>query len=399
MDSLSPLLGFPLPLGLLRYAQVHSHVSFFVKKNQIVFFTITLFFQSQGGYLAQYNVRYVFVSSFLLTIVDLIYIYAVLPESLPTNNHNTTTASSIASFDLKATQWSPMETMRIIIVDPFLRLVGKVAFLYYTALWSIISTLVLYAAKRFQLGPERLGELMSALGFSTMIAEAVMVRILVPMMGEKKAMRLGLAAFSFQCVILGLAYESWHLFACIIFSMLGNLVYPSLTSLVSSSVEPGAVGEALGAINGIKALTEGIGPLIFGSLMTISEHSALPGWPYLLAALIVYMAYYYSQFLPDSDDEDFVHELQQKRQKQNTNDAPPRYLRIFTRSKPTAVRDEEYSEYEGLLESSDEQVAMLSEIEESEDEEGGGEALQTPASFASLMKNKKLEPVGQTPTR
>jgi hypothetical protein len=42
---------------------------------------------------------------------------------------------------------------------------------------------------------------------------------------------------------------------------------------------------------------------------------------------------------------------------------------------------------------------MLSEIEESEDEEGGGEALQTPASFASLMKNKKLEPVGQTPTR
>lgn len=133
----------------------------------------------QGGYLAQYNVRHVFVSSFLLTIVDLIYIYAVLPESLPTHNHNTTGSSSLASLDLKATQWSPVETMRIFIVDPFLRLVGKIAFLYYTALWSIISTLVLYAAKRFQLGPERLGELMSALGFSTMIAEAVMVRILV----------------------------------------------------------------------------------------------------------------------------------------------------------------------------------------------------------------------------
>ena len=239
---------------------------------------------------------------------------------------------------------------------------------------------------------------MSALGFSTMIAEAVLVRILVPIMGEKQAMRVGLAAFSLQCVILGLAYESWHLFACILFSMVGNLVYPSLTSLVSSSVEPGAVGEALGAINGIKALTEGIGPLIFGSLMTISEHSALPGWPYLLAALIVYVAYYYSQFLPDSDDEDFVHELQQKRQKQTTNGAPPRYLRIFTRSKPTSIEEDE--EYEGLLASSDEQVAMLSEIEESEDEGGGrGEARQTPVSFASLMKSKKLEPVGQTPAR
>ena len=216
---------------------------------------LTLSYTHTGGYLAQYNTRYVFVSSFFLTIVDLIYIHAVLPESLSTNTYGrgpTSSMASIASLDLKAT-WSPMESIRIIAIDPFLRLVGKIAFLYYTALWSIISTLVLYAAKRFQLGPERLGELMSALGFSTMIAEAIMVRIMVPLLGEKRSMRLGLAAFAIQCVILGLAYEGWHLFACILFSMLGNLVYPSLTSLVSSSVEPRAVGEALGAINGLKA--------------------------------------------------------------------------------------------------------------------------------------------------
>jgi len=293
-----------------------------------------------------------------------------------------------------------METMRIIAVDPFLRLVGKVAFLYYTALWSIISTLVLYAAKRFHLGPERLGELMSALGFSTMIAEAIMVRIMVPMLGEKRSMRLGLAAFGIQCVILGLAYEGWHLFACIIFSMLGNLVYPSLTSLVSSSVEPGAVGEALGAINGVKALTEGIGPLVFGSLMTISEKSALPGWPYLLAALIVYFAYYYSQFLPDSDDEEYVHELERKKQRQTS---PPRYLRIFSCSKAPAGASfpEEKDideEYENLL-GSDEHMAMLSEIEESDEEgftDGDSEAPRTPVSFASLM-NKPLEPIGKSP--
>lgn len=347
-----------------------------------------------------------------MTVVDLIYIYAVLPESLPTtnnNNNNGGAGSSIASFDLKATAtWSPMETMRIITVDPFLRLVGKVAFLYYTALWSIISTLVLYAAKRFHLGPERLGELMSALGFSTMIAEAIMVRILVPMLGEKKSMRLGLAAFSVQCIILGLAYESWHLFACILFSMLGNLVYPSLSSLVSSSVEPSAVGEALGAINGIKALTEGIGPLVFGSLMTISEHSALPGWPYLLAALIVYVAYYYAQFLPDSNDEEYVHELERKKQKQNSSgdtQTPPRYLRFFSQTtKPTtattAYAEEDDDEYEGLLGASEEQVAMLSEIEESDEEgfaDGNGDGPRTPVSFASLMNNKPLEPIGLTP--
>jgi hypothetical protein len=346
--------------------------------------------------LAQYNTRYVFVSSFFLTVIDLIYIYAILPESLP--NHNISSRASIASLDLKVS-WSPVATMRIVVMDPFLRRVGQVAFLYYTALWAVISTLTLYATKRFQLGPERLGELMSLIGFSTMVAEAVMVRIMVPMLGEKRSTRLGLAAFGLQCVILGLAYEGWHLFACILLSLLGNLVYPSLTSLVSSSVEPGAVGEALGAVNGIKALTEGVGPLLFGSLMTLSERSALPGWPYLVAALIVYMAYHYSQYLPDDDD--YVHELERKRPQ-----SPPRLLNVLfgdSSLQPTTretcldpADDDDDDECKGLLGACED---MLSEIEEeNDDDEGGrgGEWSELPVTFASMM-GKTLESPIRTP--
>jgi hypothetical protein len=92
-------------------------------------------------------------------------------------------------------------------------------------------------------------------------------------------------------------------------SLLGNFVYPLITLLVSNSVEPGVVGVvggalgALGAVNGIKVLTEGVGPLLFRNLMMLSKRSKLPGWPYLVAALIVYMVYYYSQYLPDNIDD------------------------------------------------------------------------------------------------
>ena len=51
------------------------------------------------------------------------------------------------------------------------------------------------------------------------------------------------------------AYEGWQLFICVLLSLGGNLVYPSLTSLVSGAVSPDQVGEALGAINGVKAMT------------------------------------------------------------------------------------------------------------------------------------------------
>lgn len=267
-----------------------------------------------GGYLAQQNKQYVFLTSLLLTGIDLLYIYFILPESRPIDASSSAASTTISLMTLDHNfSWKPWDSLRLIATDPFLRKVGEVAFLYYTGLWALISTLSVYAVKRFHLTPERLGELMSAIGLSTMLAEAVLVRIMVPWLGEKKAMKVGLISFALQCIVLGFATQGWHLFVCAMFSLLGNLVYPSLSSLVSGSVEPDAVGEALGAINGIKALTEGIGPLVFGSLMTLSETSALPGWPYLLASLLVLAAYRVAHELPDLEEDDYIHELERKR--------------------------------------------------------------------------------------
>ena len=282
-------------------------------------------------YLHPLGQRRVFCTALILTLLDLLYIYFILPESVPDavffppqtkSEQREEDEISIVTSDTKTTftdqwntirdvvpnAWSPFDTLQIFSGDPFMSEVGTIAFLYYTSLWAVVSTLTLYAAKRFHMGPERLGELMSALGLSTMISEAVLVRIVVPSIGEKRSMRVGLIAFSFQCIVLGFAYEGWHLFICVLLSVGSNLVYPSLTSLVSSAVAPEMVGEALGAVNGVKALTEGIGPLLFGTLMTFSEKTALPGWPYLLASFFAMAAYKRAARLPDEDDEDYLSE-------------------------------------------------------------------------------------------
>jgi hypothetical protein len=57
----------------------------------------------------------------------------------------------------------------------------------------------------------------------------------------------------------------------------------------------------LGAINGVKSVTEGIGPLLFGSLLTMSENDRLPGWPYFGAAIMVAVAYQVCRELPMED--------------------------------------------------------------------------------------------------
>ena len=289
-----------------------------------------------GGYLARSHKKDVFVGSFILAIVDLLYIYFILPESRPPQ----TQAADHGSIGEHRISWNPIDTIRLIAIDPFLRKVSKVAFLYYTGLWAVISTFSVYAVKRFHLGPERLGELMSALGLCTMVAEAVLVRIMVPIFGEKQSMKIGLLSFALQCVVLGFAFEPWHLFVCAFFSLLGNLVYPSLSSLVSGSVEPDAVGEALGAVNGIKALTEGLGPLVFGSLMTLSENTALPGWPYLLAGLLVVAAYHATEALPDPEDDfnEYVHELDNKRSASHSDERVRKHVAKGSSSSASATK-------------------------------------------------------------
>lgn len=333
-----------------------------------------------GGYLAQSNTHYVFLCSLVLTLLDILYIYFLLPESLAESIPLEKALGKLLDQGLRDERnssdsksgWSPLQSVIFLLRDPFLRKVGEVALFYYTGVWAVISTLSLYAVQRFRLTPERLGELMSALGLCTMLAEAVLVRIIIPWVGEKKAIQIGLISFALQCLVLGAATEAWHLFICVAFSLLGNLVYPSLSSLVTGTVEPESNGEALGAINGVKALTEGIGPLIFGALMTISEDSDFPGWPYWIACVLVLFAYKVSKELPNDstflDDKDqntggdeFIYELQFKqKRKQASKKGKSAWIDFAT---PTRYDEE----YRGLLLSEIEEESSVSESNHSND--------------------------------
>lgn len=60
--------------------------------------------------------------------------------------------------------------------------------------------------------------------------------------------------------------------------------------------------------NGVKALTEGVGTLVFGMLMRFSEKSMLPGWSYLIASIFAFIVYHRSECLPDEDDKEYLSE-------------------------------------------------------------------------------------------
>lgn len=183
-------------------------------------------------------------------------------------------------------------------MDPFLTHIAMIVFFYYTSVWAIVSTLMVYVTSHLHFTPVALGWLLSGYGVATMFSEGVLVRLIVPRLGELQSMRIGLLCFACQCIVVAFSKDPRWIYGSIIFSMLSNLVYPSISSLVSRIVEEDMQGEALGALNGIKALTEGFGPLFFGFLMGIFESTPNPGAPYLLACVLSVWSLLHSFELP-----------------------------------------------------------------------------------------------------
>jgi hypothetical protein len=83
------------------------------------------------------------------------------------------------------------------------------------------------------------------------------VRVLIPGFGERVCMQIGLLAFAVQCGVITFARSPGALAGSILLSLLTNLVYPAASSLVSRVVATAGQGEAMGALNGLRALTEG----------------------------------------------------------------------------------------------------------------------------------------------
>lgn len=113
---------------------------------------------------------------------------------------------------------------------------------------------MVFVMRQLDMSVVSLGWLLSGYGIATMISEGLIVRVLIPKIGEMNAVRLGLVAFTLQCITISLSTSPFWIFVSVLFSMLANLVYPSISSLVSRIVTESEQGEALGALNGIKAM-------------------------------------------------------------------------------------------------------------------------------------------------
>ena len=139
------------------------------------------------------------------------------------------------------------------------------------------------------------GGSMAFTGVLMVIVQVVLVRRLVPRLGEYRCAMLGIGAAVFGYAVYAFAQVGWAMYAGMSLAALSGLVSPALNSVMSRQVGPEAQGELQGAIGSLISLTAVVGPFLmthlFGYFAADDAPVHFPGAAFLASAALLLAAF------------------------------------------------------------------------------------------------------------
>lgn len=234
-----------------------------------------------GGLLGAYGARVPFFAAAGLAMLNMLYGYFVLPESLPPERRR--------PFELsRANPLGALVQMRRF---PIVIGLGAVLFLYQIAHDANPSVWTYYTMLKFDWSERDVGYSLGCVGLGIAFVQGYLIRVVIPRIGAKRSVHLGLLATAVGFAGFGSATEGWMMLCFIVPYAMGGLAIPALRGLMSNQVPDNAQGELQGALTSIVSLTAIIAPLImtqlFGFFTSEAAPVYLPGAPFMLAAGLV----------------------------------------------------------------------------------------------------------------
>jgi MFS transporter, DHA1 family, tetracycline resistance protein len=233
-----------------------------------------------GGVLGGIDTRLPFFVSAGLVLINLLYGFFILPESLKPENRS-------------KFSWAKANPVSSILNLRNYPLVASLAFafLFITLAQGGLQTVwVLYTGYRFGWGELTNGLALGLVGVMAAIVQGGLIRPIIKNLGERRAIMLGLGISVVSFLLYGLAFKGWMMLAVVVLSALAGVAQPAIQGLVAGSVGPNEQGKVQGALTSLFSLTSIFAPLIFvsGLFSTFTGANApfnLPGAPFFLGAL------------------------------------------------------------------------------------------------------------------
>jgi DHA1 family tetracycline resistance protein-like MFS transporter len=205
-----------------------------------------------GGMLSAYGLRLPYFAAAGFSLLNWIYGFFVLPESLPADRRSA----------IDFAKANPFTALIELAKVPGIGSLVLVYILTSFPQFILQSTWVLYTTFRFGWGPRENGLSLFVVGIASALGQAVLLRFLLRRLGDEKTALLGLASSSVAYVLYGLASQGWMMYAIILANLCGFAASPALQGIVSKSVDPRHQGITLGSMNSIGSIMGVIAPLV-----------------------------------------------------------------------------------------------------------------------------------------
>ena len=240
-----------------------------------------------GGVLGDINLRIPFFVTASLALVNWLYGYFILPESLPPEKRR--------EFSLKNAR--PLGAIGTLKRYPLIACLAVVFLLKAFAQRGLENVFVLYSDFEFDWTRTTVGLFLGWVGILAIIVQGGMVRPSVKRFGERKVLLIATLISAISFIGYAFASAAWMLPVIAVVGALGGLAGPAIQSLITKAVDETEQGEVQGALTSLQGLTSIAAPIVFTSgLFGFFTSDAAPftfaGAPFLLGGILIFVAFF-----------------------------------------------------------------------------------------------------------
>jgi len=221
-----------------------------------------------GGLLGAVNLHLPFYVAGGLALVNWLYGYFVLPESLPANRRS--------PFEWRKA--NPVSSLRGLAELKGIGPLVVVLALSAMAQFVLHSTWVLYTSFKFGWGPLENGWSLFAVGVMSTLVQGVLLKHLLRRFSAQRLAVMGLLSSSLCYLAWGLAPAGWLMIVVIVFNLLGFAVASAMQSIVSNAASETAQGRTMGAVSSLNSLMAVVAPVVGAAMLGVVSHLPQGDW-------------------------------------------------------------------------------------------------------------------------
>ncbi|WP_313269887.1 TCR/Tet family MFS transporter [Epilithonimonas vandammei] len=240
-----------------------------------------------GGVLGHYGSRVPFYAAAALCLINFVYGYFILPESLPKENR-------------RALDWkraNPIGSFKFLKKHPEISGLTTALILIYIGGHAVQSNWSFYTMYRFGWDERMIGISLGVVGLMVGLVQGLLIRWINPKLGDQKSVLYGLLLYAIGMLLYAFASEGWMMLVFTVPYCLGGICGPALQSIITKNIPSNEQGELQGALTSLMSATSIIGPPLMTQLFYYFTHKnapfLFPGAPFFLAFLLFLVGLYF----------------------------------------------------------------------------------------------------------